>query len=70
MNVHKTFRRRPGCLLNVLRTVNLRPVSMGLVPTETHLLPYPVAVRSTCKHQIWFGIDRSKTESKDRMTIG
>ena len=25
-NVHKTFRRRPGHLLNVLRTVNLRPV--------------------------------------------
>ena len=25
--VHKTFRRRPGRLLNVLCTVNLRPVS-------------------------------------------
>ena len=30
LNVHKTFRRRPGRLLNVLRTVNLRPVSTGL----------------------------------------
>ena len=30
LNVHKTFRRRPGRLLNVLCTVNLRPVSTGL----------------------------------------
>ena len=30
-NVHKTFRRRPGRLLNVLCTLNLRPVSMGIV---------------------------------------
>ena len=27
LNVHKTFRRRPGRLLNVLCTFNLRPVS-------------------------------------------
>ena len=27
LNVHKTFRRRPRCLLNVLCTFNLRPVS-------------------------------------------
>ena len=31
LNVHKTFRRRPGRLLNVLCTFNLRPVSTGLV---------------------------------------
>ena len=30
LNVHKTFRRRPVCLLNVLCTFNLRPVSTGL----------------------------------------
>ena len=30
LNVQKTFRRRPGCLLNVLCTFNLRPVSTGL----------------------------------------
>ena len=30
LNVHKTFRRRPGRLLNVLCTFNLRPVSTGL----------------------------------------
>ena len=29
LNVHKTFRRRPGLLLNVLCTFNLRPVSTG-----------------------------------------
>ena len=29
LNVHKTFRRRPGRLLNVLCTFNLRRVSMG-----------------------------------------
>ena len=29
LNVHKTFRRRPGRLLNVLCKFNLRPVSTG-----------------------------------------
>ena len=29
LNVHKAFRRRPGRLLNVLCTFNLRPVSTG-----------------------------------------
>ena len=33
LNVHKTFTRRPGRLLNVLCTFNLRPVSTGI--------PYP-----------------------------
>ena len=32
LNVHKTFRRRPGRLLNVLCTFNLRPVSAGCGP--------------------------------------
>ena len=31
LNVHKTFRRRPGRLLNVLCTFNLRPVSTGVI---------------------------------------
>ena len=30
LNVHKTFRRRPGRLLNVLCTFNLRPASTGI----------------------------------------
>ena len=29
LNVHKAFRRRPGRLLNVLCTFNLRPVPTG-----------------------------------------
>ena len=29
-NIHKTFRSRPGRLLNVLCTFNLRPVSTGM----------------------------------------
>ena len=29
LNVHKTFKRRPRRLLNLLRTLNLRPVSTG-----------------------------------------
>ena len=31
LNVHKTFTRRPGRLLNVLCTLDLRPVSTGIV---------------------------------------
>ena len=30
LNVHKMFKRRPGRLLNVLCTFNLRPVSTGI----------------------------------------
>ena len=30
LNVYKMFRRRPGRLLNVLCTFNLRPVSTGM----------------------------------------
>ena len=30
LNAQKTFRRRPGRLLNVLCTSNLRPVSSGI----------------------------------------
>ena len=29
LNVHKTFIRRPGCLMDVLCTFNLRPVTRG-----------------------------------------
>ena len=37
LNVHKTFRRHPGRLLNVFCTFNLRPVSTGLAK----LFPIP-----------------------------
>ena len=35
LNVHKTFRRRPGRLLNVLCKFSLRPVSTGLATRYT-----------------------------------
>ena len=35
LSVHKTFRRRPGRLLNVLCTFNLRTVSTGYDHLET-----------------------------------
>ena len=34
LNVLKTFRRRPGRLLNVLSTLNFRPVSKGITKYE------------------------------------
>ena len=37
LNVHKTFRRSPGHLLNVLCTFNLRPVSTGISRREAPL---------------------------------
>ena len=37
LNVHKTFRRRPGRLLNVLCTFNLRPVSRGIILSCTSI---------------------------------
>ena len=40
LNIHKTFKRRPGRLLNVLCTFNLRPVSTGLAASsETYFEP-------------------------------
>ena len=38
LNVHKTFRSRPGRLLNVLCTFNLRPVSTGEADLKKALL--------------------------------
>ena len=37
LNVHKRFRRRPGRLLNVLCTFNLRPVCTGLFEFRANL---------------------------------
>ena len=34
LNVHKTFRRRPGSLLNVLCTFILSPVSTGNIDVD------------------------------------
>ena len=38
LNVHKTLRRRPGRLLNVFCTFNLRPMSTRAVPASKDLL--------------------------------
>ena len=38
LNVDKTFRRRPGRLLNMLSTFNLRPVSTGSGDHCFHIL--------------------------------
>ena len=52
LNVHKTFRRPPGRLLNVLCTFNLRPVSTGLVEWKMCIINYidflPSTKRSQC----------------------
>ena len=42
LNVYKTFRRRPGRLLNILCTFNLRPVSIGKL-SNSLFLPEAVA---------------------------
>ena len=39
LNIHETFRRRPGRLLNDLFTFNLRPVSTGFKSAITSKLP-------------------------------
>ena len=44
LNVRKTFRRRPGRLLNVLCTLNLRPASMGS-PNPGVYLPGKIRIR-------------------------
>ena len=45
LNVHKTFRRRTGHLLNVLCTSNLRPVSTG-VDLPKIQLPHKISDRN------------------------
>ena len=52
LNVHKTFRRRPGRLLNVLCTFNLRPESTGsiYVRRSVYLFILPTNTITTCKY--------------------
>ena len=56
LNVHKTFRRRPGCLLNVLCTFNLRPVSTEMVACSSSkikkIFTAPFSDYLTCSWQI------------------
>ena len=44
LNVHKTFRRRPGRLLNVLCTFNLRLVSTGYISVLSGQQSYVVDI--------------------------
>ena len=44
LNVHKTFRRRPGRLLNFLFTFNLRLVCTELLDTELTCFIFPVSL--------------------------
>ena len=44
LNVHKTFRRRPGRLLNVLYTFNLRPVTSGELSYSDQDLSKDIAI--------------------------
>ena len=48
MNVHKTFRKRPGRLLNVLCTFSLHPVSTGEWSFSTENLLYFSSSFITC----------------------
>ena len=62
LNVHETFRRRPGRLLKVLYTFNLRPVSTGIaiqVECVSHqvlfcFFSFTWANRKLC-FQLWAG---------------
>ena len=52
LNVHKTFRRRPEHLLNVLNTFNLRPVSAWIVVAIIYFQGkiYPKQYHSCFRH--------------------
>ena len=66
LNVHKTFRRRPECLLNVLRTFNLRPVPTGyLISTQCLSLAnqnksFPMDTSLLIRHRFDVEIPRGK----------
>ena len=48
LNVHKTFRRRPGRPLNVLCTFSLRPVSTGRIFNCKKEITFHVTVILLC----------------------
>ena len=47
LNVHKTFGRRPGRLLNVLCTFNLRPVPRGILLQQSFDSSYRIIAYSS-----------------------
>ena len=72
LNVQKTFRKRPGRLLNVLCTFNLRPVSTGQIHLNRTRFqlnqPQKMITQKLCssKNVIYFGsrylsVDSTKT---------
>ena len=42
LNVYKTYRKPAGCLLDVLCTFNLRPVSTGMIRKTYQKIEYMV----------------------------
>ena len=63
LNVHKTFRNRPGRLLNVLCTFNLRPVSTGFKIYDTTKRIY----RQLLTKQILLSVSRHKDNQKRKL---
>ena len=54
LNLHKTFRRLPERLLNVLCTFNLRPVSMGRFQSELQLTDHAFSTHATFPEKLVF----------------
>ena len=54
LNVHKTFRRRPGRLLNVSCRFNLPPVSTGLFLVSRMFLWYYVCVEGNAQFTLFY----------------
>ena len=54
LNVHKTFRRRPGLLLNVSYKFNLPPVSTGLFLVSRMFLWYYVCVEGNAQFTLFY----------------
>ena len=65
LNVHKTFRSRPGRLLNVLCTFNLRPVSAGFKIYDITKQIY----RQLLTIQILLNVSRSKDNQKKETSL-
>ena len=69
VNLRKTFRRRPGRLLNVLCTFNLRPVStVVLLQYFTHVLFYVLIQEFNESESLWSYLKR-KGITLSRTTI-
>ena len=63
LNVHKTLRRLPGRLLNVLYTFNLRPVSTGSLSVKSRIWKLAVILCGTYSWTILFFTNNDVTSS-------